>query len=185
MNWSKAISRISSNMNFERLICRTTIFLATALSMSCAVSASSQNAATAPSKLSSSSDTIYVPTMTFDVASVRENKTVDASAGVSMGGDFAPNTTSLRLINCDIQKLIEEAYGLESEQVDGIPKWPFPTLFIIDAKSDSGADAKMAALTPDQQKAEHEHMLQALLQDRFRLKTHWETRQGDVYKLMV
>jgi uncharacterized protein (TIGR03435 family) len=28
-------------------------------------------------------------------------------------------------------------------------------------------------------------MFQALLEDRFKLKTHWETRQGDVYNLVL
>jgi uncharacterized protein (TIGR03435 family) len=28
-------------------------------------------------------------------------------------------------------------------------------------------------------------MLQALLEDRFKLKTHWETREGEVYNLVV
>jgi uncharacterized protein (TIGR03435 family) len=172
-------------MLFHKLCSSTKALLVATALISFTTFSLSQTGATVSSTSSSPVNTPYVPTMTFDVASVRENNTVDATAGVSMGGDFAPNTTLLRLVNCDIQKLIEEAYGLEGEQVDGIPKWPFPTLFTIDAKSDSAADAKMAALKPDQQKAEHEHMLQALLQDRFRLKTHWETRQGDVYKLVV
>jgi uncharacterized protein (TIGR03435 family) len=30
-----------------------------------------------------------------------------------------------------------------------------------------------------------QHMFQALLEDRFKLKTHWETRQGDVYNLVL
>ena len=28
-------------------------------------------------------------------------------------------------------------------------------------------------------------MLQALLEERFKLKTHWETKEGDVYNLVV
>ena len=60
-----------------------------------------------------------------------------------------------------------------------------PTVFVIEAKGDSEADAKMAALTPEQQSAEQRHMLQALMEDRFRLKTHWETKEGDVYNLVV
>jgi len=142
-------------------------------------SLSQQNPATPPPRNS------YVPTMTFDVASVRENKNVDVNAGVEMGGNFAPNTTALRLINTDIKSLISFAYGVDEEQIVGTPKWPFPTLFMVEAKSDSEADAKMATLPPHQQKAEREHMLQTLLKDRFKLKTHWDTREGDVYNLVV
>jgi uncharacterized protein (TIGR03435 family) len=56
---------------------------------------------------------------------------------------------------------------------------------MIEAKGDSDADAKLAALTNRQQDAEEQHMLQALLEDRFKLKTHWETREGDTYNLVV
>ena len=28
-------------------------------------------------------------------------------------------------------------------------------------------------------------MLQALLEERFKLKAHWETKEGDIYKLVV
>jgi uncharacterized protein (TIGR03435 family) len=56
---------------------------------------------------------------------------------------------------------------------------------VIEAKGDSEANAKMAALTKEQQRAEQQHMLQVLLEERFKLKTHWETKEGDVYNLVV
>jgi len=127
----------------------------------------------------------YVPTMTFDVASVRQNKDIDLHAGITMSGQFVPHTTRLRLINWGIENLIGYAYGVDEFQIEGFPKWPRFTLFVIDAKGDSEADAKMAALTPEQQSAEQQHMLMALLQERFKLKTHWETKEGDVYNLVI
>lgn len=131
------------------------------------------------------SSSYYVPSMKFDVASVRENKNIDPAAGITMGGSFAPNTTSLRLVNLSMNDLISTAYRVDQEQIVNSPKWPFPTLFMVEAKSDSASDAKMAALKPEQQRAEQEHMLQELLQERFSLKTHWDTREGDIYKLVV
>lgn len=127
----------------------------------------------------------YVPTMTFDVASVRENKDVDPNAGITVGGQFVQHTTVFRAINWDIDNLISFAYGVDPHQIVGVPKWPWPTLFMIEAKSDSEADAKMAALTKEQQLAEQQHMLQALLEQRFKLKTHWGAKEGDVYHLVV
>jgi uncharacterized protein (TIGR03435 family) len=56
---------------------------------------------------------------------------------------------------------------------------------MVEAKGDSAADAKMATLTPKQQRAEQQHMMQGLLEDRFKLKAHWETREGDGYNLVV
>ena len=127
----------------------------------------------------------YVPTMTFDVASVRENKSVDVNAGFTMSGQFTPHTTNLRLINWTIENLVGYAYGINLYQVTGLPKWPWPTVFVIEAKGDSEADAKMAALPAEEQRMEQQHMFQTLLAERFKLKTHWETKEGDVYNLVV
>ena len=143
-----------------------------------------QQGASTPSSLAPSAP-VYVPTMVFDVASVRENKNVDPIAGIEMSGGFAPSTTSLRVVNWSVENLLELAYGVNPNQITGTPKWPFPTLFIIQAKADSAADAKIAALSPAQQESEQQHMLQTLLQDRFKLKAHWQDKQGDVYKLVV
>ena len=95
--------------------------------------------------------------MTFDVASVRENKNVDVNAGITMSGQFVPNTTMLRVINWRIGSLISYAYGVDEYQIVSAPKWPWPTVFVIEAKGDSEADAKMAALTKEQQWAEQQH----------------------------
>jgi uncharacterized protein (TIGR03435 family) len=56
---------------------------------------------------------------------------------------------------------------------------------VIEAKGDSEADAKVASLTQKQQLLEQRHMLQALMEERFKLKTHWETKEGDVYNLVA
>jgi uncharacterized protein (TIGR03435 family) len=127
----------------------------------------------------------YVATMTFDVASVRENKNLDMSAGYMMGAQFVSHTTTYRATNWPIENLISNAYDVDRYQIVGAPDWPWPTCFMIEAKGDSEADAKLAALTGEQQRAEQQHMLQALLGDRFKLKAHWETRKGDIYNLVV
>lgn len=127
----------------------------------------------------------FTPSMTFDVASVRENKEADLHRGITMSGNFTPHTTHLRLTNWTIENILTMAYGVDQYQIDGSPHWPFPTVFVIEAKGDSDEDAKMAALTPKQQMEEQEHMLQALLADRFQLKAHWETREGAIFNLVV
>jgi len=127
----------------------------------------------------------YVPTMVFDVASVRENKEADLRRGITMSGQFTPHTTNLRLINWRIESILSAAFGIQEWQVVGAPKWPFPTVFVIEAKGDADADAKMAALPADEQRMEQQHMFQALLAERFKLKAHWETKEGDVYNLVV
>lgn len=141
--------------------------------------------ATPPSPQSASTSIPYQPTMKFDVASVRENKEFDRRGSVMMSGRFLPNTTTLRVLNWGIKSLIGYAFGVHEYQIAGAPDWPWPTVFVIQAKGDSDADARMAALTKAQQEAEQQHMLQSLLEDRFRLKTHWETKEGDAYNLVV
>jgi uncharacterized protein (TIGR03435 family) len=144
-----------------------------------------QAGATAAPTSSSPENDPFVATMTFDVASMRENKDIDVNTGITVSGHFVPHTTTLRVTNWSIENLISYAYAIDLYQIVGAPKWPWPTLFVIEAGGDSEADAKMATLTKEQQWAEQQHMLQALLEERFKLKTHWETKEGDVYNLVV
>ena len=160
------------------------VIVAGLMALAVCTSLGQPGAATKPTS-SLLADAPYAATMTFDVASVRENKDVDVNAGVTMSGQFVPHTTRLRLINWRIESLISYAYRMNEDQIVGAPKWPWSTVFVIEAKSDSEADAKMAKLTNEQQSAEQQHMLQALLENRFKLKTHRETKEGDVYNLVV
>jgi uncharacterized protein (TIGR03435 family) len=127
----------------------------------------------------------YVPKMTFDVASVRENKDIDMRGFTMTPGMFVPHTATFHASNTMVENLISTAYGVMNYQIVGAPNWPWPTLFMIEAKGGGEADAKLAALTGEQQWAEQQHMLQVLLEERFKLKTHWETRESDVYNLVV
>ena len=43
--------------------------------------------------------------MTFDVASVRENKDIDLNAGITVSGHFVPHTTTLIVTNWSIENL--------------------------------------------------------------------------------
>jgi uncharacterized protein (TIGR03435 family) len=79
--------------------------------------------------------------------------------------------------------LLAMAYDIRWDQITGAPDWH--TMFNIEAKSDSTADERLARLSKDQEELEHQHMLQALLADRFKLKAHWVTRQGPTYDLVV
>jgi uncharacterized protein (TIGR03435 family) len=126
----------------------------------------------------------YVPTMTFDVASVRESQ-VDAQKGFTVGGGFTPHTTMLRGSNLDIGNLLVMAYDLQHYQLDGVPQQFRGVYFNVSAKADSDADARLATLSNEQQRLEQQHMLQVLLADRFKLRVHWETKERDVYNLMV
>jgi len=139
-----------------------------------------QSGAQPDAKSVTSEGKAYVPTLTFDVASVRESPPADSYA---LSASFLPHSSSLRIENYDIQNLLTFAFDVRWDQLSGLPAWR--ALFNIQAKSDSAADERLAKLNEKQEKLEQEHMLQALLADRFKLKVHWETREGETYNLVV
>lgn len=122
----------------------------------------------------------YVPTLTFDVASIRESPVADS---YSVSGSFWPHTSDFRATNLNIRNLLAMAYGIRWDQMSGLPDWR--AMFNIQAKSDSDTDQHLAKLSKAQETLEQRHMLQTLLADRFNLKVHWETREGPTYNLVV
>ena len=131
------------------------------------------------------SDAAYVPTMTFDVASVRESK-VDVQGGFMVGGGFLPqNSSHVRLMNNSVLNLLVWAYPVKSHQIEGIPRQLESTMFNVEAKSDSATDERLTKLTKEQVRLEQAHMFQVLLAERFKLKMHWEPRNDATYDLVV
>ena len=134
----------------------------------------------------------YVPTMTFDVASVRESK-VTPQGGFVVRGWFQPITSShLHVENWSMENLLTLAYSTpgrplhfnDLEAGDSLKdmRW---TLFNVDAKADPDTDARLATLPDQQRLSEQRHMVQALLAERFKLKVHWEDREKPTYDLVV
>ena len=73
------------------------------------------------------------------------------------------------------RQLIQAAYGVADYQVIGGPGWLTNERYDIEAK----------AANPDATKADINAMLQTLLADRFKLQFHRETKDIDVYDLVV
>jgi uncharacterized protein (TIGR03435 family) len=128
-------------------------------------------------------DAVYVPTMTFDVTSVREIKP-DVQGRFFIG--FSPqNSRNVQLTNNLLLNLVMWAYDVKHYQIEGIPREFGGTMFNVEAKTDSATDERLAKLTKEQVRLEQAHMRQALLAERFKLKVHWETRNGETYDLFV
>jgi len=103
-----------------------------------------------------------------------------------VGGGFTPQGSShVRLMNNDLQNLVMRAYPVEGYQLEGFPRDLSGAKFDVVAMADSAADERLAKLTKEQVRLEQEHMFQVLLADRFKLRVHWETREGDIYNLVV
>lgn len=80
-----------------------------------------------------------------------------------------------------LRGLIEQAYGIEDDQILGAPKWVDSQNFDIEAKVDNADETTLKNLSPDQYKL----MFQSFLKSRFQLKVHWETKDLPVLALVV
>jgi uncharacterized protein (TIGR03435 family) len=131
----------------------------------------------------------YVPTLTFDVASIKE---VEADKVPMFGGRRMLNgrsnplhDSSFKGINMTVNGLVTLAYGISDYRISGSPEWAGTMPYMVEAKGEDSASDLLKKMPDAQAKLEKQHMLQALLADRFQLKAHWETRQLSVYALVL
>jgi uncharacterized protein (TIGR03435 family) len=107
--------------------------------------------------------------MSFEVASVKANKSGDASSAINnkAGGRF-------EAVNARLRSLVLEAYHLQGFQLVNAPDWIGTARFDVMAKAEK-------EITYDEARP----MLQALLAERFGLVVHKETRDLPIYALVV
>ena len=125
----------------------------------------------------------YAPTLTFDVASIREIQPAGDSPSWAIGLISPLHSCQFRAKAHAVTVLMQLAYGFAPFEISGGPDWVNTSLYNVDAKCDHSVDDQFARFTDDQAKLEKEHMLQALLTDRFHLKAHWESKRANVYAL--
>ncbi|HEY1307937.1 MAG TPA: M56 family metallopeptidase [Vicinamibacterales bacterium] len=115
------------------------------------------------------------PRLSFEVASVKPNKSGETTSFLQArpGGNFAVGNMTLR-------GLIFFAYGLQGFQLVGGPDWVATERFDITAKA--AADVPP---TPIGRTSPEALMLRSLLEDRFRLSAHRETRDLPIYALVI
>jgi uncharacterized protein (TIGR03435 family) len=118
----------------------------------------------------------------FEVVSVKPSAMQNNNTGIGL---FTYPGGRIRANICGLDYLISEAFGIELFQLAGGPRWIHEDRFDIDAKPPANSQASKAnprnfKLPPN---AEQRLMLQTLLTDRFRLRSHRETREGPVFLL--
>ncbi|HWB32251.1 MAG TPA: TIGR03435 family protein [Acidobacteriaceae bacterium] len=123
--------------------------------------------------------------LAFDVASIKPaNDEPGGDRHFSL--DISPDG-EVRVTNWTLKDLICAAYNLSSWQIQGGPAWIEKDLFDITAKpSDPTTGAPAYNIHHDNGTLDDPKlrtMLQALLEDRFALKTHVATKEGPVYIL--
>jgi bla regulator protein blaR1 len=127
------------------------------------------------------------PRQRFDVVSIKPCKPSVTNGVPAFGGDSSPGNLRIGcgiLADTDNVGLIQVAYNRYANgqltswkviPIEGGPNWIHSERFEIDAKSD-GHPSILMMQGP---------MLQTILEDRFKLKIHRETRQGPVYELAL
>jgi uncharacterized protein (TIGR03435 family) len=117
----------------------------------------------------------------FEVASVKLN--TDGAQRVFVGqkspGTFSADNVSLRA-------LIQEAYTVRAFQIFGGPNWIDSDRFDVTAKPRTQrTEERITRESMERSQAEMDLMLQGLLENRFKLRLHRETRELPVYVLTV
>ena len=104
----------------------------------------------------------------FEVASVKVNRSGLSNSGSTTraGGGYVGT-------NLTLHQLVTEAYRLRPFQVIGGPGWIKIDRFDINARAPEGATGR-----PDP-------MLRTLLADRFKVRVHTETKEQQVYALVL
>jgi uncharacterized protein (TIGR03435 family) len=119
--------------------------------------------------LPAQSSTVTPGSPAFEVASVKPNKSGDQRFTMEPlpGG-------RIMVVNAPLRLLIRLAYRLQDFQIVNGPSWLNSDRFDIVAKAEGNPNE--AQLSP---------MLQTLLADRFKLRTHNETRELPIYSLVT
>jgi uncharacterized protein (TIGR03435 family) len=109
------------------------------------------------------------PLPSFEVASVRPNK-----SGERTGPHLRYEGSQFVVVNTNLLTIVRTAWDLPADQVVGGPGWVESERFDILAKIPEGTARPQRPL-----------MVRALLAERFKLRTHVETRDARIYALVV
>ena len=133
-------------------------------------------------------DATVAPALSFDVASVRENKRGGRSVGgerpsanvpMGPGNIYTPTGGRFTVKNYTLLSYITFAYRMTDAQLaafqDKAPVWVVQDRFDVDARTEK------ADVTKDELRL----MLRSLLAERFHMVVHYETRSASVYGLTL
>jgi len=96
--------------------------------------------------------------------------------------ELIPTPDGLHIACLSLQIIIQQAYGINDDyRIIGVPAWAKSTAYDIEAKVDGSDVATYGKLTPGQRN----FMIQPVLQDRFHLQVHRETKDMPVYDLVI
>jgi bla regulator protein blaR1 len=106
----------------------------------------------------------------FEVASIKPNNSGDNRVM------FRFNGGRYTIVGATVKMLIQQAYRVREFQLSGGPGWIGSDRFDIEAKPENIAD-----MNPERMPL----LLQSLLEERFQLKTHKDTKELPIYELFI
>ncbi len=112
----------------------------------------------------------------FEVASIKLSDRADERLGFHLlpGGRLSAS-------NVPLDVLIAFAYDVPTSQISGGPGWVDTAHYDIEARA-----AHAPAMQPEEElTAQYRQMVQSLLADRFKLSTHIQQKEGQIYTLSV
>lgn len=117
---------------------------------------------------------------TFEVASVKTNKSGDGNGNlrVMAGGRLVAT-------NMPVRPIITFAYQIAGYQLVGGPGWLTIDRYDLNAKMENGATDTTPSVPGANAANPMQLALRHLLEDRFKLKVHRETREMDMYALVL
>jgi uncharacterized protein (TIGR03435 family) len=134
--------------------------------------------AQAPSQVQAQNTTGNVPKYEYEVVSIKENK----STGF-------PNATAgddgFTVTNIPLQALLFSAFGVGKDRIVDAPDWLSSEKYDVNAKMDPSVSDALKKLSADDKKLAQQQMLIALFADRCKLKFHRETKELQVYTLVI
>jgi len=111
----------------------------------------------------------------FDVVSIKQNKSD------SMGGSARSSPDGVTFVNTNMLVQIAPAYGVEMDEVSGLPDWAKENHYDIQYKVAAEDIAAYRKLP----RSESQRMTQAVLEDRLKLKVHFGTKEVPMYQLVI
>ena len=175
----RRIVRIMSDRVARKLDFRRKLLLAAAAILAVAAPIVAGVLHATPSRAVSQGQNTIAPAPAFATVSITPNQ----SGSYSVGLMFAPGGFTSK--NASLQQVIRAAYGVEDDRISGAPAWLESEKYDVEAKVSASGSDDVRKLSIDQRISEQKSMLQTLLADRLKLALHRETRDLNVYALII
>ncbi|MES2393546.1 MAG: TIGR03435 family protein [Acidobacteriota bacterium] len=111
----------------------------------------------------------------YDVVTIKRDKSASGMVRVSI------NENVFEASNVSLKMLLAQAFDVHQDEIFGLPDWAEGARFDIMAKTLNADTAALEKLSRKERSA----MMRAVLEDRFKIKTHMETKTLPVYNLVV